>query len=164
MPQKEDQDFRPFLKRVRDCLLFATANRINHEIQSKVKLMVKPLLVQYGQVFRRMALEPNIFLLMRKREDISTMCHVPTEHSNISTTRQFISDQFWWPFLSLDVTSFVKSYIGCQRYKPLWRYFTTLLMQLYVLFETLSIDFSGLLPVGLKKERYLLIAVPHLTE
>lgn len=91
------------------------------------------------------------------------MFHDRKGHWDASTTCQCIIDQFWWPSLPVNVASFVKGCIWCQKSKSLSRYLTTLWMPLAAILETLSIDFAGPIPVGLKRERYLLIAVEHLT-
>lgn len=70
-----DQNLQQFSKRVRNYLFDATASGINCEIRSRVKGMAKPFLVWYWQLFQQMALAPNIFASMRKKNDVLTMFH-----------------------------------------------------------------------------------------
>ena len=62
-----------------------------------------------------------------------------------------------------NIHDYVKSYEGCQKNKPVPRYRTTLSQPLTGLFQTFSIDFAGPLPRTAKGNRFLLIAVEHLT-
>lgn len=65
--------------------------------------------------------------------------------------------------LGSDVLKFVRSCVGCQKLKPIPKYRTTLRIPLTGLFDTFSMDFAGSLHLCENEEKYLLIAVEHLT-
>ena len=64
-----------------------------------------------------------------------------------------------------DVRHYVKTCLNCQRRRPLGHaaYRPPVQAPVFKLWDTISIDFAGLLPRTSRRNRYILIAVEHVT-
>ena len=120
-------------------------------------------LVWNNQLFRRTTLGPKVVVPRQLRQRVLRMFHDSIGHWDVETTRQFIAERFWWPRMPVSISHHVRSCDGCQRAAAVPRYRTTLRAPLTGLFDTFSLDFAGPLIPGPGGERYLLIAVEHLT-
>lgn len=153
---------RPLIA-VKHYLLFSDFTNIKPHLKRSAKRMADGFMFRNGHSFQRTALGPKFVVDSRKRKPILKKFHDKIGHRDVETTIQFVTDRFWWPSVGQDVASFVKIYKGCQKSKPILNYLTTLKIPLTGLFHTFSIDFYGPLPAEFSGEKYLLIAVGHLS-
>ena len=83
-------------------------------------------------------------------------------HWNLKTTRQFVTERYWWPDFYKEVTDYVKSCDECQKARPITYYKTTLCLPISSLFDVFCIDIAGPFPATSSGNRFVLVAVEHL--
>ena len=106
---------------------------------------------------------PSCVVPISNREEVLKGFHDDIGHWDLKTTRQFITERYWWPTVYADVRDYVKSCHGCQKACPIPKYKTTLRLPISSLFDTFSIDFAGPFPATSSGNRFVLVAVEHLT-
>ncbi|CDF33409.1 unnamed protein product [Chondrus crispus] len=89
--------------------------------------------------------------------------HEDIGHWDLKTTRQFVTERYWWPTVYMDVRDYVKSGDGCQMARPILKYKNTLRFPISSLFDVFCVDFGGPFPATSFGKRFLLVAVEHLT-
>lgn len=159
----DERDLEPFLVEIKRHLRGEVIHEHDPRLRRGIRRASKSFLVWNDELFRRTPLGPKIVLPKSIRTQALEMFHDRIGHWNSETSRQFVVDRYWWPKVTSDVYAHVKTCVGCQRAAPIPKYRTSLRMPITGLFHTFSIDFAGPLPLGPDDERYLLIAVEHLT-
>ena len=102
---------------------------------------------------------------IRARSGILKAMHDNNGHFDSEATYLLLRGRVWWPNLYREVRNYVRACHNCQRRQP----FGSEVVRnppsapISGLWDTVSIDFAGPLPVTAKGNRYLLIAVEHLT-
>lgn len=71
--------------------------------------------------------------------------------------------RFWWPQAGKDVHAYVQSCRGCQIAAPVQEYKTNLMKPTSRLFDVFSIDFTSSLSNTTSENRFMMLAVEHLT-
>ena len=86
-------------------------------------------------------------------------------HFDGESTYLLIRKRCWWPKQYESVINYVRGCLNCQRRKPLsaGKGLEGMKAPVSGLFDTISIDFAGPLPLTPRGNRFLLIAVEHLT-
>lgn len=159
----EEPNLEPVLLGIRRNLLGKDMLVQDDHLRKNARRAAKAFLLWGDDLYRRTSLGPKIVLPKHFREQAIKIFHDHVGHWDITTPQQFIGERFWWPRMLQDVAAHVKSCKGCLLSSPLPRYRTTLRIPLTGLFHMFSIDFAGPLPAGDAGEKYLLIAVEHLT-
>lgn len=84
-------------------------------------------------------------------------------HCELTTSRKFISNRFWWPSLQGEINSYVRSCVACQQATTIPRYATSLSFALANLFSTFSIGFAGPFAPSNTGKRLPIVCVEDLT-
>ena len=129
----------------------------------RVKRASNSYLFVSGQLFRRTVHRIRVIPPGHQRVGILKSFHDDIGHSDLNTTRQFMSDRYWWPRMHRDIHDYVRSCHDCQIFTPLPNYPASLKLPLTTLFDVFSIDFAGPYPTTSSGHRYILVAVEHLT-
>ena len=132
-------------------------------VRRAVKVRAKNYLMYEEELFRRTARGLRYVPSVEDRHSIMTALHDDIGHWGFAATYQMISDRFWWPKMRPDISHFVKSCDACQRTNPPEQSSPFGKIPVSGLFHTWSIDFAGPLPRTQSDNRYLLIAVEHLS-
>lgn len=128
-----------------------------------LKQQAKNFLVSDGHLIRRTrnglrAVPPTLI-----RKGIIHQLHDDFGHWNARTTYQIVAGRFWWPRMRPEVMKHVRECEGCQRASPPIPYRVHLFAPIVRIFETVSVDFAGPLPMTRRGNRYIHIGVEHLT-
>ena len=94
--------------------------------KSRMKNNVKKFLVWESRLLRRTVHGLRVFVPTSDREKVLKGFHDDIGHWDLNTTRQFVTERYWWPTVYKDVTDYVKSCNGCQKSRPIPKYKTTL--------------------------------------
>ena len=159
----DEPDLEPFLLDIKRHLEGKEVQVQETRLRRNIRRASSSFLVWDGKLFRRTIAGPKVVVPRNLRERAIRMFHDSIGHWDGQTSRQFITERFWWPRVVGDMHHHVKSCRGCQHVKPVPKYHKTLRTPLTGLFDTFSIDFAGPLVPGPDGERYLLVAVEHLT-
>ena len=116
-----------------------------------------------NRLFRRTNSGLRAIPPIEARKKIVRAFHDEIGHWDLETTKRFVLDRYWWPTVHRDVNGYVRGCEGCQRASPIPKYKTTLRFPMTSLFDTYSVDFAGPLPRTPTGEKYILVAVEHLT-
>lgn len=116
-----------------------------------------------GHLFRRTKGGVRSVQPISSRGKLMESFHDNIGHWGIASTRQFITDRYWWPTVYVDVAGYVKSCDGCQRSSHLPTYRTTMRLPVSLIFDVFSFDFAGPFPKTKQGISFLLVAVEHLT-
>ena len=136
---------------------------LSAQVDKRIKREAKKYVLWGLHLFRRTANGLRSIPAIYDRIKILRAFHDEIGHWAVNTTKQFILDRFWWPGCQNDIHRHVRTCHECQMAQPLGTYKTTLKVPVTSLFHTFSIDFAGPLPLSTHKNRFLLVAVEHLT-
>ena len=128
-----------------------------------MKANAKNFLVWELKLFCRIIHGLRVVVRIPDREKVLKGFHEDIGYWDLKTTRQFITERYWWPTVYTDVRDYVKSCDGCEIARPIPKNRTTLRLPISSLFDTFSIDFAGPFSVTSSGNRFVLVAVEHLT-
>ena len=131
--------------------------------KSCMKSNAKNFLVWESKLFRRTIHGLRVVVPLCDREKVLKGFCDDIGHWDLKTTRQFVTERYWWPTVYTGVRDYVKSCDGCQKARPIPKYKTTLRHPISSLFDVFSIDFAGPFPATSSGNRFVLVAVEHLT-
>lgn len=161
--RKQLEDLEPHL---RDTYLYLEGEEMEDQDadqRRRVRKNAKRFLSWNGNLFRRTKGGIRFIPPRSARVQILRMLHDNIGHWDVTTTKQFVLDRYWWPAVYRDIYDYVRGCQGCQKASSIPRYTHTAIIPLSSLFETFSIDFAGPLPKTKNGKQYILIAVEHLT-
>ncbi len=138
-------------------------NDVADENKDWVRRNAKLFTIWEGKLYRKTSAGLRVVPPIESRKRILEIFHDDIGHWNLTTTRQFVMERYWWPLCHKDIYEHVKTCNGCQKSSPIPKYRTTLRLPIAPLFETFSIDFAGPFPESKAGDKYILIAVEHLT-
>ena len=130
---------------------------------SRMKTNTMRFLVWESKLFRRTIHGIRVIVPSFDREKVLKCFHDDIGHWNLKTTRQFVTERYWWPNIYKDVTEYVKSCDGCQKARQIPKYKTTLRLPVSSLFDVFSTDFAGPSSAISSGNRFVLVTVEHLT-
>ena len=131
--------------------------------RKSIRRAAKNFLIWDDGLFRRTPKSPRAIPTRNARPALLRCFHDDIGHWDVTTTKKFILDRFWWPDVHRDIHLYVRSCHDCQVMKPIPAYHSTLHIPLTHLFDVFSIDFAGPLPKTKNGNQYVLIEVEHLT-
>ena len=126
-------------------------------------MKAKSYLLHNGSLYRRTVKGLRYIPDEDKRLSIMKGLHDEIGHWDFATTYEIISGRFWWPKIRPDVAHFVRSCDVCQKVNPSEQHRPFGKIPVSGLFHTWSVDFAGPLPQTSAGNRYILIAVEHLS-
>ena len=159
----EEPDLEPHLLDIKRHLEGRPVQVGDPRLRRNIRRASNSFLVWDHQLFRRTPHGPKVVVPRHLRERAIKMFHDSIGHWDGETTQQFLAERFWWPRMVGQMYAHIKSCKGCQLAAAVPKYRTTLRTPITGLFDTFSIDFAGPLVPGPQGERYLLIAVEHLS-
>ena len=131
--------------------------------KSCMKTNAMKFLVWESRLFRRTVHGLRVVVPTSDHEKVLKWFHDDTGHWALKTTRQFVTERYWWPTVYKDVRAYLKSCEGCQKARPIPKYETTVRLPISSLFSVLSIGFAGPFPATSSGSRFVLVAVEQLT-
>ena len=91
-----------------------------------MKINSKNFLVSESNLFRRITHCLRVVVLISDREKVLKSFHDNIGHWDLTTTRQFVTERYWWPTVYKDVKDYVRSCDGCQKACSIPKYKTIL--------------------------------------
>ncbi|CDF33201.1 unnamed protein product [Chondrus crispus] len=111
------------------------------EEKSRMKNNAKNFLVWESKLLRRTIRGLRVVAPISDREKILKGFHDDIGHWDLKTTRQFVTERYWWPTVGMDVGDYVKSCDGCQKARPIPRYKKTLRLPITSFTAQVVLDF-----------------------
>ena len=136
---------------------------LDEQRKSRMKTNAKKFLVWESRLFRRTFHGLRVVVPTSDREKVLKFFYDDIGHWDMKTTRQFVTGRYLWPIVYKDVRDYLKRCDGCQKARPIPKYKTTLRILISSLFRVFSIDFTGPSPATSSGNRFVLVAVEHLT-
>ena len=117
------------------------------------------------RLYRRTSEGPKLWIPTNKCNRLLYLTHDGNGHYDAEATYLLLRNRVWWKGMYKDVRQYVKTCLNCQRRRPLKQTIYRPPAQAPVsgLWNTISIDFAGPLPKTIRQNRYILIAIEHVT-
>jgi hypothetical protein len=141
--------------------LTTTAPGRNRKI---MKLATKTFLHK-GELYKR---RPNgdpvrIIISKAERQRLLHEVHEGLAHFGEKSTYDLISNTAWWPGIQADTITHVKTCEACQAFARLQKPEAPIRIPVSRLFERISLDYVGPLPLTASGNEYILVAIDALT-
>ena len=118
-----------------------------------------------NRLYKRTPLGPKLWIPAPQRPQLLRCMHDENGHYDTDATYLLLRGRVWWPRLYQSVRDYVSRCLSCRRRRPLGpdRPPAPLCAPISGLWHTISIDFAGPLPRTPRQNRFILVAVEHVT-
>lgn len=125
------------------------------------RLMPRNFFIWESKLFRRTIKGLSISIPISDGRQFLTSFHDNIGHSDLKTTRHFVTERYWWLTVCNGVSNYLKSCDGFQKAEgcPIPKYISTLHIPVSSLFDVFSVDFAWPFPVILSGNRFVLVAI-----